>query len=101
MYQNRNSAPIEMQASAAVMIRSRVIFASRLRSTLVSDTVGMGSGSGGASSDAGAPTVASATEVSAAEDFAITTGGSGSESLSTIGNATILALVSLPIRPPY
>ena len=94
-----------MQASAAVMMRSRVILASRLRNTSVSETVGMGSGSGAAISaaatGAGAPAAVSAADTSAAEDFTAATAGSGSECFSTIGSATIFALAMLPISPPY
>jgi hypothetical protein len=72
-YQKRNSVPIEIAASAAVMMRSRVIFASRLRNTSVSETVGIGSGSGtgisAAATGAGAPAAVSTADTSAAEDF--------------------------------
>ena len=69
-----------MQASAAVMMRSRVILASRLRNTSVSETVGTASGSGTGNSEAatgaGALAAASAAEISAAEGFKAATAGS-------------------------
>jgi hypothetical protein len=87
------------------MMRSRVIFANRLRNTWVSETVGTTSGSGTGKSEAAAGVLAlaavSAVDISTAEGFVAAGAGPTSECLSTIGNATIFALAMLPISPPY
>ena len=64
---DQEQGPIEMHASDAVMIRSRVTYPSRSRNTLRSETVGIGSGAGTTSSVA---TGAGASGACTAETFA-------------------------------